>query len=44
MKQLLLAIDVGGTKIEAVAVDLKGQTVARMVAATDSSGPEGLLE
>lgn len=44
MKQLLLAIDVGGTKIETVAVDLRGQTVAQMVTGTDNSGPEGLLE
>lgn len=44
MKQLLLAIDVGGTKIEAVAVNLKGQSVAQLVTDTDNSGPEGLLE
>lgn len=44
MKQFLLAIDVGGTKIEAAAVNLSGQTVARLVTDTDSSGPEGLLE
>lgn len=44
MSKLLLAIDVGGTKIEAVAADTQGVTLGHIVADTDSSGPEGLLD
>ena len=44
MKELLMAIDVGGTKIEAVAVDLTGQPLGQLVTNTDNSGPEGLLD
>ena len=44
MNKLLLAIDVGGTKIEAVAVDIHGSSRGQVISDTDNSGPEGLLE
>jgi len=44
MNKLLLAIDVGGTKIEAVAIDIDGSSRGQVISDTDNSGPEGLLE
>lgn len=43
MSRRLLAIDVGGTKIEAVATDIDGLSLGRVITATDNSGPDGLL-
>lgn len=43
MSKRLLAIDVGGTKIEAVATDIDGLSLGRVITATDNSGPDGLL-